>query len=82
MDITDPAALIAEALKKKFAYRHRHNSQGEAERGIPKPESDATSEPALVSSSMLGGDSCVSHCLVSPSGHLGAGYSVPIWRLY
>lgn len=47
VDTTDPAALIAEALKKKFAYRHRHNSQGEAERGIPKPESEATSEPAL-----------------------------------
>lgn len=42
---TDHAAFIAEALKKKFAYRH--NSQGETERGIPKPESEATSEPAL-----------------------------------
>lgn len=47
VDTTDPAALIAEALKKKFAYRYRHNSQGEVERGIPKPESEATSEPAL-----------------------------------
>ena len=47
MDATDPAALIAEALKKKFAYQYRHNSQGEAERGIQKPESETTSEPAL-----------------------------------
>ncbi|XP_041525371.1 mitochondrial fission regulator 1 [Microtus oregoni] len=47
VDATDPAALIAEALKKKFAYRYRHNSQGEAERGIQKPEPEATSEPAL-----------------------------------
>lgn len=47
VDATDPAALIAEALKKKFAYRYQHNSQSEAERGIQKPEPEATSEPAL-----------------------------------
>uniref|UniRef100_A0A8C8UGL6 Mitochondrial fission regulator n=1 Tax=Peromyscus maniculatus bairdii TaxID=230844 RepID=A0A8C8UGL6_PERMB len=47
VDTTDPAALIAEALKKKFAYRYQHSSQGEVEREIPKPESEATSEPAL-----------------------------------
>lgn len=49
VDATDPAALIAEALKKKFAYRYRSNSnsQGEAERGIPKPDSEATTETAL-----------------------------------
>ncbi|OBS83002.1 hypothetical protein A6R68_23016 [Neotoma lepida] len=27
VDTTDPAALRAEALKKKFAYQHRHHSQ-------------------------------------------------------
>ncbi|OBS77264.1 hypothetical protein A6R68_16284, partial [Neotoma lepida] len=47
VDATDPAALIAEALKKKFAYRYQHSSQDEVEREIPKQESEATSEPAL-----------------------------------
>ncbi|ERE83680.1 fission regulator 1-like protein [Cricetulus griseus] len=47
VDTTDPAALIAEALKKKFAYRYRNSNQGEVEREIPKPESEATSEPVL-----------------------------------
>ncbi|KAL6037272.1 hypothetical protein STEG23_015145, partial [Scotinomys teguina] len=28
VDTTDPAALIAEALKKKFAYRYQRSSQG------------------------------------------------------
>ncbi|XP_059580025.1 mitochondrial fission regulator 1 isoform X2 [Alligator mississippiensis] len=37
-DPTDPAALIAEALKKKFAYRYRSDSQSENEKQIPKPE--------------------------------------------
>lgn len=49
VDATDPAALIAEALKKKFAYRYRSDSQGEIDKGIPKPASDATSETVLVS---------------------------------
>ncbi|XP_062426309.1 mitochondrial fission regulator 1 isoform X2 [Rhea pennata] len=35
---TDPAALIAEALKKKFAYRYRSDSQSETEKAIPKSE--------------------------------------------
>ncbi|KAL6054307.1 hypothetical protein STEG23_037308 [Scotinomys teguina] len=47
VDTSDPAALIAEALKKKFAYRYQHSSQGEVERETPKTESEATSEPAL-----------------------------------
>ncbi|NXC96808.1 MTFR1 regulator, partial [Certhia familiaris] len=34
----DPATLIAEALKKKFAYRYRNDSQGETEKVIPKAE--------------------------------------------
>ncbi|NXO75091.1 MTFR1 regulator, partial [Sitta europaea] len=34
----DPATLIAEALKKKFAYRYRNDSQGETEKVSPKPE--------------------------------------------
>lgn len=46
VDITDPAALGAEVLKKKFAYQHQHYSQGEVERGNPKPESEAASGPA------------------------------------
>lgn len=49
VDATDPAALIAEALKKKFAYRYRSDSQDEAEKGVPKPASEATSETVLVS---------------------------------
>lgn len=49
MDATDPAALIAEALKKKFAYRYRSDSQDEAEKGVPKSASEATSETVLVS---------------------------------
>lgn len=53
VDATDPAALIAEALKKKFAYRYRSDSQGEAEKGIPKPASEAASEPVLFGPHML-----------------------------
>uniref|UniRef100_A0A7N5KJR2 Mitochondrial fission regulator n=1 Tax=Ailuropoda melanoleuca TaxID=9646 RepID=A0A7N5KJR2_AILME len=49
VDATDPAALIAEALRKKFAYRYRSDSPGEAEKGIPKPAPEATSETVLVS---------------------------------
>ncbi|CAO2580199.1 Mitochondrial fission regulator 1 [Lemmus lemmus] len=55
VDATDPAAILAEALKKKFAHRYQHSSQDEIERGIQKPESEATSEPALVSTGILGG---------------------------
>ncbi|XP_034867137.1 mitochondrial fission regulator 1 isoform X1 [Mirounga angustirostris] len=53
VDATDPAALIAEALKKKFAYRYRSDSQGEVEKGIPKPASEATSETVLFGPHML-----------------------------
>ncbi|XP_023982793.1 mitochondrial fission regulator 1 isoform X2 [Physeter macrocephalus] len=53
VDAADPAALIAQALKKKFAYRYRCDSQGEAEKGIPKSESEATSERALFGPHML-----------------------------
>lgn len=49
VDAADPAALIAEALRKKFAYRYRCDSQGEVEKGIPKSESEGTSERVLVS---------------------------------
>jgi hypothetical protein len=52
VDATDPAALIAEALKK-FAYRYWSNSQGEVEKGVPKSESAATSETALFGPHML-----------------------------
>ncbi|XP_011362924.1 mitochondrial fission regulator 1 [Pteropus vampyrus] len=53
VDATDPAALIAEALKKKFAYRYRSDSQGEAEKGIPKSASEAASETVLFGPHML-----------------------------
>ncbi|KAM5211553.1 mitochondrial fission regulator 1 [Hipposideros larvatus] len=53
VDTTDPAALIAEALKKKFAYRYRSNSQGEAEKGTPKSAAEATSETVLFGPHML-----------------------------
>nr|XP_003408253.2 mitochondrial fission regulator 1 [Loxodonta africana] len=48
-DTTDPAALIAEALKKKFAFRYR----SEVEKVIPRSESEATSETALFGPHML-----------------------------
>ncbi|XP_004602479.1 mitochondrial fission regulator 1 [Sorex araneus] len=53
VDATDPAALIAEALKKKFAYRYRSDSHSETEKGIPKSESEATSETVLFGPHML-----------------------------
>ncbi|XP_057591476.1 mitochondrial fission regulator 1 [Hippopotamus amphibius kiboko] len=53
VDAADPAALIAEALRKKFAYRYRSDSQGEAEKGIPKSEPEATSERVLFGPHML-----------------------------
>lgn len=53
VDTTDPAALIAEALKKKFAYRYRSNSQGEAEKGAPQPAPEATSETVMFGPHML-----------------------------
>lgn len=53
VDATDPAALIAEALKKKFAYRYRSDSQGDLEKGISKPESEATPERVLFGPHML-----------------------------
>ncbi|XP_055281925.1 mitochondrial fission regulator 1-like [Moschus berezovskii] len=52
-DAADPAALVAEALKKKFAYQYRSDSQDEAEKGIPKSESEATSERVLFGPHML-----------------------------
>ncbi|XP_006150497.1 mitochondrial fission regulator 1 isoform X2 [Tupaia chinensis] len=53
VDTTDPAALIAEALKKKFAYRYQSDNHGEVEKGIPKSESEATSETVLFGPHML-----------------------------
>ncbi|MBZ3873500.1 Mitochondrial fission regulator 1 [Sciurus carolinensis] len=47
VDATDPAVLIVEALKKKYAYQYQSNSQGEVEKGSPKSESETTSETAL-----------------------------------
>ncbi|XP_021242427.1 mitochondrial fission regulator 1 [Numida meleagris] len=52
-DPSDPAALIAEALKKKFAYRYRRDSQGETEKVIPKSETKTKSEVVLFGPHML-----------------------------
>ncbi|XP_006860117.1 PREDICTED: mitochondrial fission regulator 1 [Chrysochloris asiatica] len=49
VDTTDPAALIAEALKKKFAFRY----QSEVEKVITKSESETTSETVLFGPHML-----------------------------
>ncbi|NWZ39505.1 MTFR1 regulator, partial [Brachypodius atriceps] len=49
----DPATLIAEALKKKFAYRYRNDSQGETEKVIPKAETKTQSEVVLFGPHML-----------------------------
>uniref|UniRef100_A0A7N4PY86 Mitochondrial fission regulator n=1 Tax=Sarcophilus harrisii TaxID=9305 RepID=A0A7N4PY86_SARHA len=51
VDPADPASLIAEALKKKFAYRYR--SDTETEKSIPKSESKTTSETTLFGPHML-----------------------------
>ncbi|XP_004679895.1 PREDICTED: mitochondrial fission regulator 1 isoform X2 [Condylura cristata] len=53
VDATDPAALIAEALKRKFAYRYRSDNQGELEKGIPKLESASSRETVLFGPHML-----------------------------
>ncbi|OXB63512.1 hypothetical protein ASZ78_007593 [Callipepla squamata] len=52
-DPTDPAALIAEALKKKFAYRYRRDSQSETEKVIPKSETKTKTEVVLFGPHML-----------------------------
>lgn len=49
----DPATLIAEALKKKFAYRYRSDSQGETEKVIPKAETNTQTEVVLFGPHML-----------------------------
>lgn len=49
----DPATLIAEALKKKFAYRYQNESQGETEKVIPKAETKTQTEVVLVSMLIL-----------------------------
>ncbi|NXX37415.1 MTFR1 regulator, partial [Nicator chloris] len=50
---TDPATLIAEALKKKFAYRYQNDSQGETEKVIPKAETKTQTEVVLFGPHML-----------------------------
>ncbi|KFM01455.1 Mitochondrial fission regulator 1 [Aptenodytes forsteri] len=52
-DPTDPAALIAEALKKKFAYRYQNDSQSETEKVIPKTETKTKTEVVLFGPHML-----------------------------
>ncbi|OCT74777.1 mitochondrial fission regulator 1 S homeolog isoform X1 [Xenopus laevis] len=50
-DPADPATLIAEALKKKFAYRYRNDS--ESERSVPKAEHQHASPMPLFGPHML-----------------------------
>ncbi|XP_064507902.1 mitochondrial fission regulator 1 [Pseudopipra pipra] len=52
-DPADPAALIAEALKKKFAHRYRNDSQSEIEKVIPKTETKTQTEVVLFGPHML-----------------------------
>ncbi|NWI31120.1 MTFR1 regulator, partial [Sula dactylatra] len=52
-DPTDPAALIAEALKKKFAYRYQNDNQSETEKVIPKTETKTKTEVVLFGPHML-----------------------------
>ncbi|NXG45714.1 MTFR1 regulator, partial [Psilopogon haemacephalus] len=52
-DPADPAALIAEALKKKFAYRYRSDSQNEPEKVTPRAETKAQTEVVLFGPHML-----------------------------
>ncbi|NXM65538.1 MTFR1 regulator, partial [Serilophus lunatus] len=52
-DPADPAALIAEALKKKFAHRYRNDSQSEPEKVIPKTETRTQTEVVLFGPHML-----------------------------
>ncbi|KFQ12827.1 Mitochondrial fission regulator 1, partial [Leptosomus discolor] len=52
-DPTDPAALIAEALKKKFAYRYQNDSQSETQKVIPKTETNTKTEVVLFGPHML-----------------------------
>ncbi|NWV24307.1 MTFR1 regulator, partial [Origma solitaria] len=52
-DPADPATLIAEALKKKFAYRYRNDSQGETEKVTPKTETKTQTEVVLFGPHML-----------------------------
>ncbi|XP_040210242.1 mitochondrial fission regulator 1 isoform X2 [Rana temporaria] len=52
-DPTDPATLIAEALKKKFAYRYRSDSQGESDKHFPKLEPKKAAETPMFGPHML-----------------------------
>lgn len=52
-DPADPAALIAEALKKKFAYRYRSDSQSEPEKVTPRAETKTQAEVVLVSMGLV-----------------------------
>ncbi|XP_075069683.1 mitochondrial fission regulator 1 [Mixophyes fleayi] len=52
-DPSDPATLIAEALKKKFAYRYRSDSHGESEKSLPKIEHKKVIETPLFGPHML-----------------------------
>ncbi|XP_018423846.1 PREDICTED: mitochondrial fission regulator 1 [Nanorana parkeri] len=52
-DPADPATLIAEALKKKFAYRYRSDSQGESDKPFPKIEPKKAAETPMFGPHML-----------------------------
>lgn len=47
---TDPAALIAEALKRKFAHRYRNDSECENNFSLPSRESKPCSDTPAVRS--------------------------------
>lgn len=51
----DPAALIAEALKRKFAHRYRHNSEREDDEDfkLPAPGAKPPAETPLFGQYML-----------------------------
>ncbi|XP_017308759.1 mitochondrial fission regulator 1 isoform X2 [Ictalurus punctatus] len=52
-EITDPAALIAEALKRKFAHRYRNDSENESSFSLPARESKPHSETPAFGQHML-----------------------------
>lgn len=50
---TDAAALIAEALKRKFAHRYRSDSECDGNFNLPAPENKTHAETPLFGQHML-----------------------------
>ncbi|XP_063306476.1 mitochondrial fission regulator 1 [Pelobates fuscus] len=65
-DPFDPGTLIAEALKKKFAYRYRSDSHGESDKNVPQPEHKKTETP-LFGPHMLKSTGKMKSLIQSPS---------------